>query len=114
MRIDLVGYRVVGALVGTAAVLGLASMAAAQSPAKFEPPDGVVYHGAFPVGQHSTNPGDYYLDTATFENLAGKHLAIVLGYANWSGGSSSFQNGVGGFTRCMSGTNHPADPDCAR
>ena len=68
------------------------SAAVAQSPAPFEPPDGQVYHGAFPVSQNSTNPGDYWLDPATFENLAGKHLAIVLWYANWS---TSFQNSVG-------------------
>jgi hypothetical protein len=58
----------------------------------FEPPDGQVYHGAFPVSQGSTKPGDYWLDPVTFENLAGKPLAIVLWYADWS---ASFSNSVG-------------------
>ena len=72
--------------------LGFSSVAIAQSPAMFEPPAGQVYHGAFPVSQNSTNPGDYWLDPVTFENLAGKHLAIVLWYADWS---RNFSNSVG-------------------
>ncbi|HSW46468.1 MAG TPA: hypothetical protein VLM89_12945, partial [Phycisphaerae bacterium] len=63
-----------------------------QAVAKYEPANGVVYHGAFPVTQRSTNPGDYYLDVPAFESLAGRHLAIVLWYANWN---SSFQNSIG-------------------
>jgi len=70
----------------------LAASAMAQSLAKCEPPDGQVYHGAFPISQASTNPGDYWLDPLTFENLAGKPLAIVLWYADWS---TSFSNSVG-------------------
>ncbi len=73
-------------------ILCFARMATPQAPAKFEPPAGQVYHGAFPVSQGSTNPGDYWLDIPNFENLAGKHLAIVLWYANWN---SSFQDSIG-------------------
>jgi len=56
-------------------------------PAKFEPADGVVYHGAFPVGQDDIT---YWLDPFTFEDLASKDLAIVLWYGDWS---LSFQDG---------------------
>jgi beta-mannanase len=71
-------------------VLGMTALG--QGTAKYEPPDGQVYHGAFAVSQHSTNPGDYWLDVSTFENLANKHLAIVLWYADWS---ANFQNSIG-------------------
>ena len=54
----------------------------AQGRAKFEPPDGQVYQGAFPVGQNSTAPGDYWLDIAGFETAAGKRPAVVLWYGD--------------------------------
>jgi beta-mannanase len=84
--------RFVRALVVVVSLLTMVWVPGAQSPAMFEPPDGQVYHGAFPVSQNSTTPGDYWLDPVTFENLAGKHLAVVLWYGDWS---SSFQNSIG-------------------
>ena len=57
--------------------------AVAQTRAKFEPPDGQVYHGAFPVGQMAS--GGYYLDIAGFNATAGKSIGIALWYGDFRG-----------------------------
>ena len=92
MRPNQAGHAFIRPLLGAFIFLSVVPVTVAQSPALFEPPDGQVYHGAFPVSQNSTNPGNYWLDPVGFENLAGKHLAIALWYADWS---TNFQNSVG-------------------
>ena len=75
--------RLYGRVLAAALIAGCTRSVLAQTLAKFEPSDGQVYHGAFPVGQNSTVPGDYYLDIPGFETVAGKRIAIVLWYADF-------------------------------